>query len=366
LHLLTRHDRLPVKQIADCRLPIADCRLPIADFPDSGLRQIANRKSQIANRKSLWLILGGLLGLAGLGGTVRAAAPESVSITAEVDRSVVSLGEEILYTLTVEWSAGQVRDPQLKPPDLEDFQVTGPDTQREAGAGLPASPDARRITQQFTYHLRPESPGVFTIGPAALDYHAARSNEPRTAASAPVTVTVVDLIGGEDIRDIKGLLPLLVSYRRLWWAAGGALAVTALLTAAAVLYWRRAAIRHATRRETPEPPRPPAHELARRELAALRAANLPAQGQIDEYHVRLSEIVRRYLAGRYGLPALASTTAEIRAQLGEAQLPESLIQRADEILRRCDWEKFGAYRPSLAEMDAVFAAAERFVDDTQP
>jgi hypothetical protein len=38
--------------IADCRLPIeqiADCRSPIFDCPESGLRQIANRKSQIAN-----------------------------------------------------------------------------------------------------------------------------------------------------------------------------------------------------------------------------------------------------------------------------------------------------------------------------
>jgi glucose-1-phosphate cytidylyltransferase len=41
--------RLP---IADCRLPIeqiADCRLPIADCPESGIWQIANRKSQITN-----------------------------------------------------------------------------------------------------------------------------------------------------------------------------------------------------------------------------------------------------------------------------------------------------------------------------
>jgi predicted membrane-bound mannosyltransferase len=65
-----------VGAVALVRLPIADCRLPIADCPESGIRQIANRKSQIANGvksqighgvRSLLSWIVGLLLLGGVG-----------------------------------------------------------------------------------------------------------------------------------------------------------------------------------------------------------------------------------------------------------------------------------------------------------
>ena len=304
----------------------------------------------------LWgSLLGGVIGPGTSGST---AAPGPVSLVAEVDRSLVAVGEEVFYTLTVTWARGQVRNPQLRPPDWTGFQVLGPDTRR--------TQSAHQVVQTFVYRLRPEQAGEFSLGPAQFDFHTVADEEPRTVTSDPSALTVVDVSEGAEIRDIKELLPIPVASRWGPWIAGGTLTAIGLLGVWFTLYHRRRGTRQTPLDETGGPPPLPPQELVRQELAALDAARLPERGRIDEYHIRLSEIVRRYLAARWAFPALESTTAEIQNQLMAVALPEAWIQQTHDILRQCDWEKFGTYQPSRAEMEAVFAAAERWIGEAPP
>ncbi len=128
----------------------------------------------------------------------------------------------------------------------------------------------------------------------------------------------------------------------------GAVAVAALALALLLRRKRAETRRRLVRRH--------AHDLA---LAALeRLAGLDA-AQVNEFHARLSAILRTYLNGRFGLPAAKRTTEEI---LGAAETPPS--DGLGPALGQCDRVKFGRSRPAETDMRARLHAAVAFVEET--
>ena len=143
-----------------------------------------------------------------------------------------------------------------------------------------------------------------------------------------------------------------------WWTAAAALAAAAL----AFVWWLRRR-GHAA----PEaPPLPPA-ELARRELDRLEADALPARGEVDEFFVRLSGIVRTYVEGRFAIAAPDRTTQEF---LREARQHPSLAgeheRRLGAFLRTADMVKFAAARPPADACDGAMRSMREFVEATAP
>ena len=156
----------------------------------------------------------------------------------------------------------------------------------------------------------------------------------------------------EDIRDIKGLVPL----PHGWWWLWLLLAVVA--AAVAVWLWRR--------RQQPgvsafvPPPLTP-YEVAIRELQRLRDENPP----VEEFYTRLSDIVRQYL--EMGLRAPERTTEEF---LFEVSRDHSLSAEHRELLgaflQEADLVKFAKFQPGAEDMKRALDAGERFVHDLQP
>lgn len=123
------------------------------------------------------------------------------------------------------------------------------------------------------------------------------------------------------------------------------------------------------------PPPVPAHERALGELGELERerVELLTQGRAQDYYVRLTEIAKRYLEGRFGVDALERTTEEIRATLlGQTRAsidpldPRELLR----FLEDCDLVKFARLSPALDEAEAALVhvrdLVERSRPDTQP
>jgi hypothetical protein len=162
----------------------------------------------------------------------------------------------------------------------------------------------------------------------------------------------------ETLRDIKGLVPLPSPW---WWVA--ALLVMAAGAAVAAWYlWRRREME-----AVPLGPPPTPYEIAVQELQQLLADQLMERGELDAFYTRLSDIVRRYLEGRFHLRAPERTTEEF---LYEVARDNSLIQEHKDLLGRflqeCDLVKFARFRPGLEDMKRAFEAAQQFIEDTRP
>ena len=85
------------------------------------------------------------------------------------------------------------------------------------------------------------------------------------------------------------------------------------------------------------------------------------------FHFRISEVIRAYVEGRWGLNATDLTTEEILLQLaGLDDLPAAEGARLAGFLRATDRVKFAEHRPAPPEIEGTWEAALGFVEATQP
>ena len=158
----------------------------------------------------------------------------------------------------------------------------------------------------------------------------------------------------EDIRDIKGLVPV----PHDWWWLWCLLAVLVLVTVAVWLRKRRKATTSQSAFVAPLSP----YDVAMRALHRLGEEN----PEVEEFYTRLSDIVRRYLEGQLGLRAPERTTEEF---LYETSRNHTLSSEHKELLsaflEESDLVKFARFRPGDEDKRRAFVAAEKFVHETR-
>ena len=138
---------------------------------------------------------------------------------------------------------------------------------------------------------------------------------------------------------------------------------------AAVIVWLLARFlpRNPLRRfvRPPAPPEP-AHIVALRDLHALSDAELWQKGEIKEYYSRLSDILRRYIDGRYSISSPELTTDETVRMLQKAAVTTPVqMAMVKELLSVSDMVKFAKYLPDSAVHVAFLDNAVRFVEETR-
>jgi hypothetical protein len=138
--------------------------------------------------------------------------------------------------------------------------------------------------------------------------------------------------------------------------------------AAGLLFWLL--LRRWLHRDRPvvvEPPIPP-HERALAALDALEAAALVDDEQFAEHYLRLTEIAKAYIEGRFAVEALDRTTDELSTALRrdpqrvEPIDPRELIA----FLQGCDLIKFARVAPPPERAHEATAYVRAIVERTRP
>lgn len=116
----------------------------------------------------------------------------------------------------------------------------------------------------------------------------------------------------------------------------------------------------------PAPPAEPAHVVAFRELEILRSDELWQKGEIKEYYSRLSDILRRYIDGRYSIMSPELTTDETVRMLQKASvLKQDELTVIKDVLSLSDMVKFAKYIPQEEVHSKAFDDSYRFVEMTR-
>jgi hypothetical protein len=286
---------------------------------------------------------------------IGAPAAAQSRIYAEVDTTLATVGDRVTLTVTVDHPAGsEVAWPDslvLGPFEVLDAQAAGPLAQDD---GL-RSTAALDLAAFELGDLEIPSFDVVVVGPGA-------EADTLSTDAFGVQVTSVGADESGDIRDIRGpfSIPLSVIRVSLW----GLAALAALVVG--WLLWRR--LRRGAEVGVPEPaapPRPP-HEVALEALARLEASPLLERGLVKEYHIEVSDILRRYVEASFGVAALEMTTAEVLHGLERGLADASFRDGLGRFLFACDMVKFAKVRPSSQASREVLALGRSLVVATVP
>lgn len=253
-----------------------------------------------------------------------------VTVTGEVDRTAITLGDPLTFTLRVE------HDPAVEPvlpratlpfPGFEKAKFT----QRQEAAG-------DRIVEVLTWTLTRWELGDAEV-PAITITYLDQTHEPQEAHSLPIPIAVTPVLAANDdrLRAMKPAVVLPVNWR--FW--GLVIALAAALAAgmvAGILAWRR---RPRRRRPVSVAPPVPCDEAALAALTVLAGSDEVKNGAAEPVATRLSAIVRRFLETRLAFNALESTTAEMTAKLGAVpEVTSELHTTFLELLTATDQVKF--------------------------
>jgi hypothetical protein len=109
----------------------------------------------------------------------------------------------------------------------------------------------------------------------------------------------------------------------------------------------------------------PTHVIALNQLKVLKEKKLWQQGEVKQYYIELSDILREYLEKRYVIKTHEKTTDEIFASLRHLDLGQDNKQMLRQILVMADLVKFAREHPLPAENEQVMENAMLFVSKTQ-
>lgn len=154
-----------------------------------------------------------------------------------------------------------------------------------------------------------------------------------------------------DIKDIKGpFYPFNFLMLFLWIVAGGV--VILVISKLLKKLWKKA------------PPKLP-HEIAIEALEAAKA-EFSRTGDVKEYYVGVSDVVRKYIETVFKLRAPEMTTQEFLASLSDSwKISAGYKELLRIFMEACDLVKFAKHAPSRDEIESIFTTAKKFIEETK-
>jgi hypothetical protein len=116
----------------------------------------------------------------------------------------------------------------------------------------------------------------------------------------------------------------------------------------------------------PKKPEPSPYEVATKNLALLKEKKLWEQGMEKEYYTELTEILRVYLQGRFGINAMEMTSRQILAALSKNPEIKDKRHYVRPILDMADFVKFAKVNPLPDDNVISYENACKFVEETKP
>jgi len=267
-------------------------------------------------------------------------ASTPVELTALADPAKARIGDPVTFRITLEVDPSLSAELPEVGSRIQGFRIV------DMGKEGPKKREGRIWSQRW-YELKADLAGSYIL-PAVSVHYTDTEGKDQAAETKQVFVEIESVLGQEgDEQDIRDLKSLEKAKREIpgWWPflLVGILVVLGLLAGFIVYFRRKKRIQEAHR--TPE-------EIAMEELENLEATGLMEEARYREYVFGLSLIFRRYLEGRFHVPAAEQTTEEILASLRRAKnFDKALKEAARSFLEETDPVKYRGLEPQPDETE---------------
>jgi hypothetical protein len=97
----------------------------------------------------------------------------------------------------------------------------------------------------------------------------------------------------------------------------------------------------------------------------LEAKRLLEHGEIKQYFIEVSEIIRTYLEGRYPIDAMEMTSYEVLQELKRVGIDPEVLDLFPPFFNRADLVKFAKHRPEPDVAKEMIPMARLLIDETR-
>lgn len=280
---------------------------------------------------------------------------QDVTVSASTNRDSMSIGETLVYTITISHSAETklLGEPLV---DFSDFELT------QIKKYEPSEENGKK-TEKTDFVLTTFNIDTFLIPAPKVLFLFNKDTLIAEGSSKLIMVTGSIDTSFKDIRPEKPIIEGDVK----WWLLA-LYAVLVIAAAGGLIYLAvRLYRRYKFRRENPVPPAAPEiirtpEEIALEALEKLKGKELIQKGDYKQFHVEVSDIVRMYIEGKFRVLALESTTSDLIAEFRQKRfVEENYISLLRRFLEVCDLVKFAKYIPSHEECTEVLNEAYNLI-----
>ncbi|WP_418991062.1 hypothetical protein [Alistipes sp.] len=293
--------------------------------------------------------------------TVR--AQDTPAVRARVEPDSIGIGDRFDYVIEVDKDLVQVvQFPEFTPAHHGEIELV---------ESLPVdtlSREGRRLRLLKRYRLAAFEEGRYNLGAARVLY--ADKNIVDTLRShdsvyLEVTTFRIDSTS-QSIYDLKPQKNLPFRFREISGFLYLGAWILVLLTGIffALRYWLASRGKGLGDLFKPAPPQPP-HVVAIRALEALHHQKLWQNNRHKQYYSQLTDILRTYIDGRWGVSAMEMTSDEIIAAMRTVELQDKARMDLTAILRDADLVKFAKATPDGEQNEADYLKAYYFVEETK-
>lgn len=287
------------------------------------------------------------------------ASQSLIRVSAEVDKSVITIGERIIYSLAVQHNKNlHVQQPgpgaNLGQFEIKDYRIDEP------------VEDGNVVTQKFEYEISVFDTGRFVIPPFPVAFASSDTGRDfQIIKSEPIHITVKSVLTSEDaeIQDIKDPQNIPFNYRKWLLLGTAAVLIIAAILLTIYIIRRRKQGKPLFRKEEIRP----AHLIALEELDLAKAQweDTLARGEHKLLFTQISQILRKYLENRFFIPALEETSYEIQLSMAELSIGAEQQEKGAHILELSDRVKFATYLPQSEETWEIIQLMEVFIEETK-
>ena len=295
---------------------------------------------------------------------VAVAQSDTPTVKARIEPDSIFIGDQFDFIIEVEKDLVQTTlFPEFTPQGeslIELVEVMPIDTLER---------DGRRLKIAQRYRLAAFQEGLINMGKPGVLY--ADKNIVDTLYTTDSLVLKVATFQidstSQSIYDLKPqlTLPFKLAEIRGYLMWGLLLAVLIALALYGLHRYLEARGRHLKDLFKPAPPEPP-HVVAIKALEALHHQKLWQNNKHKLYYSTLTDILRTYIAGRWGVGAMEMTSDEIIAAMREVELPEKARMDLTSVVMDADLVKFAKFTPEAEQNESDYTKVYYFVEETKP
>lgn len=289
------------------------------------------------------------------------ALSQEISVDADVDSSVITIGDPITYTFTVTY------EPKLEliEPNIVSAIVDSAGCEILSDERLPIrTTEAGETVREWNYTITKWKVEETKI-PAIPVKYLTPDSIAHEVLSNPIYIRVASVIApGDTVKDIKGIKSQATIAKSYWYILW---TILILLAIAGIIYgiyrWRKSREKAEPEPETYEPSSPP-DEMAYAELDRIESLRLWEKDELKEHYDLISDCIRRYIEGRYNVDALELTTYELSRKLPKIVEEREHWLMIEELLTESDLVKFAKHKPEIGFAKRALDHARKIVKET--